>query len=220
MKITPWLIALTITCSIYASSSPHEILRTIQNQIDYIHKQHYNERIIQLEKTIGQLESTIEELSFSMKKIAAKEPAPHKQTASPSNNEKKPQKEGCDAQSLYHTALSKIKLSQRTQALTMLEQLIQEHPQSKWAGLAYYWKGEILLQQNKPLEAKKAFNVVITHHKTSAKYDDAVFKQVGIHLQQNEITQAKKLLQTYIQTHSSSPNVQKARDILNKIPSA
>jgi len=197
-------------------ASPEDALRKMQNQIDHINKQDLIGRIDHLEKQYGQLQKQLEEIKHLITQEKSSAPqvttkntqdkAPHTSTSSTMNDH-----------ALYHHALSMIKISHRSDALASLQRLIKEHPNSKWVSQAYYWIGEIYLQQHKLNDAQKSFSVIIVNYKNSPKYPDALLKKSAILIEQGQLSQARKLLEILIKSKDNSTYAAQARAILKKI---
>ena len=188
----------------------------MQNQIDHINKQDLIGRIDHLEKQYGQLQKQLEEIKHLITQEKSSAPqvttkntqdkAPHTSTSSTMNDH-----------ALYHHALSMIKISHRSDALTSLQRLIKEYPNSKWVSQAYYWIGEIYLQQHKLNDAQKSFSVIIVNYKNSPKYPDALLKKSAILIEQGQLSQARKLLEIILKSKDNSTHAAQARAILKKI---
>lgn len=80
------------------------------------------------------------------------------------------------ASQAYRDAFALVRSRDFDKALSAFNDFIANYPQSAMVANAWYWKGEILLAQQKAADAKAAFTRVITDYPKANKVPDALYK--------------------------------------------
>ena len=87
-------------------------------------------------------------------------------------------------------------------AITSFQKLIQEYPQSEWAGSSYYWLGEAKYSQGKDEEAFSNFNKVVEKYPKSEFYPFALYSCGWVRLKHNDYEEG---YQFFHQVHEKAP---------------
>ena len=108
-----------------------------------------------------------------------------------------------EGKALYETAIELIRKRQYDLAITQLQSLISQFPDSSLAPNAYYWLGEVYAAKPEPdyENARKALAQVITFFPENHKVPDAAFKLGKVYHLMGDCERATDLLNQVIQQH-------------------
>lgn len=122
-----------------------------------------------------------------------------------------------DEQISYLRAYELVKNRQFTDAITAMEDFLQEYPQSGYSANAEYWLGELYLSTKNPDKAIKHFEVVLQKFPSSSKTSASMFKLGVALLEMGDTEQAKKRLQQVISNYPDTNTARLAKDKLKTL---
>ncbi len=106
--------------------------------------------------------------------------------AATSSTQKRVVREETDAErSAYNSAYGLVKEKKFKEAIKAFHEFIDAYPESRLAGNAYYWLGEVYLVLPQLEQAQQAFSIVVQAYQGHAKAADALYK-LGVTLDRLE----------------------------------
>jgi tol-pal system protein YbgF len=115
--------------------------------------------------------------------ITAKEPIKEPEADVTANN-------GKELQS-YETAFNLLNKKDYEKAILGFKSFIQDYPSSSYTVNAHYWLGEIYYLKDKPDQANKEFQAIITNYPDNPKVADALLKVALISMDAGNYAKAK-----------------------------
>lgn len=175
------------------------MVEELRNQVNIMQKQE-RERYLDLDMRINQLRGG---------EAAVKAPAPV--TQSP--------KQTADDKALYQKASDHRKKNQFPEAISVLEQLLQQSPNGLYAPYSDYWLGELYMVTEPPQldTAKKHFVSLLSNHSDHVKVPDAMYKLGKLYVQQGEKSKAKSTLTELVKRYPDKSAANLGKDLLKTL---
>lgn len=115
----------------------------------------------------------------------------------------------------YSQALGQLKARQFDDSIQSFRALLATYPNGEMAPNAWYWLGELYLQNNQLDESRKHFQHVLDSYPGHAKVPDALYKLGRVYRLQGDGAKAKALLQQVISQYPGNNAAQLAQTELN-----
>lgn len=174
-------------------------------------REEQRDRYLDLDRRITILNQSSTQVKSTAQPVApvsaAPQPAPTTTSVKPASSTPEPAVTPAvkgEEKAAYQAAFGMVRSKEYSKAAGAFEQLIQDYPNGKYTGNAYYWLGEVQLVESKPEEALKAFGALLNQYPSHRKAADAKYKQGKIYLQLGDKARAKQLLQSVVDQHAGS----------------
>ena len=174
------------------------MVEELKHQIDIMQKQE-RERYLDLDLRINQLQSG----SAGTKS--------GKSTAAPRAKE--------DDKVLYEKASQLRKEGKYDEAISALNQLLQQSPEGLYAPYSEYWLGELYMVAD-PVnldEAKRHFINLLANHSDHVKVPDAMYKLGKLYASKGETSKAKSTLNELIKRYPDKSAAKLAQDLVKTL---
>lgn len=99
-----------------------------------------------------------------------------------------------DEESQYLVAYKLVKAKRTVEAQHAMQTYIRDYPQSSYLPNAYYWLGQIYLEQKEYEKAREAFHTLIHQFPQSSRAADAHLKLAAIYAEQGQAEHARREL--------------------------
>ncbi|WP_428353880.1 tol-pal system protein YbgF [Methyloprofundus sp.] len=165
-----------------------------------------NSRLQQLESAAGISVSApvpvMKPYTAPVKHYKAKATAPAITKQAQAVKQVKP-KSKAEEKAAFDKAFASVKNSHYQQAISELEQFLQDYPRGSYSDNAYFWLGSVYKVVNDISAAKKNFQAVYTQFPKSEKASMAMLKLADIYKQENNTSKAQQL---YTQISTQYPD--------------
>lgn len=91
----------------------------------------------------------------------------------------------------YEVAFNSLNKKEYEKAIASFKSFVQDYPSSTYAVNAHYWLGEIYYLKDKPDQASKEFQLIITNYPDNQKVADAMLKLALIAMDSGNYAKAK-----------------------------
>lgn len=175
------------------------MVEELKHQIDIMQKQE-RERYLDLDMRINQLQSG----------TAASNGPTTAAVAVPAKG---------DDKALYEQASDLRKAGKYSEAIAILEQLLQQSPDGLYAPYSEYWLGELFMVAD-PVDldqAKRHFINLLAKHPGHAKVPDGMYKLGKLYAGKGEATKAKSTLNELIKQYPDKSAAKLAKDLLKTL---
>lgn len=115
----------------------------------------------------------------------------------------------------YQKAFSQVKARQFVEAAQSFQGFLKAYPNGEMAPNAWYWLGELYLQDGQLDQAIKHFQKVVDAYPSHVKVADATFKMGRAYRLKGDVAKSKALLNQVISQHAGSNAAQLARTELD-----
>ncbi|TNF35957.1 MAG: tol-pal system protein YbgF [Gammaproteobacteria bacterium] len=115
----------------------------------------------------------------------------------------------------YQKAFSQVKARQFVEAAQSFQGFLKAYPNGEMAPNAWYWLGELYLQDGQLDQAIKHFQKVVDAYPSHVKVADATFKLGRAYRLKGDVAKSKALLNQVISQHAGSNAAQLAQTELN-----
>ncbi|HEY9035490.1 MAG TPA: tol-pal system protein YbgF [Pseudomonadales bacterium] len=122
---------------------------------------------------------------------------------------------GLSESDAYQKAFSQVKARQFAEAAQSFQAFLKAYPNGEMAPNAWYWLGELYLQDNQLDAAIKNFKKVVDTYPTHVKVPDALFKMGRAYRLKGDTEKSKALLKQVISQYPGSNAAQLAQTELN-----
>lgn len=175
------------------------MVEELKHQIDIMQKQE-RERYLDLDLRINQLQSG-----------GASAASSGKATSAPRAKE--------DDKALYDKASQLRKEGKYDEAVSALNQLLQQSPEGLYAPYSEYWLGELYMVAD-PVnldEAKRHFINLLANHSDHVKVPDAMYKLGKLYASKGETSKAKSTLNELIKRYPDKSAAKLAQDLVKTL---
>lgn len=128
--------------------------------------------------------------------------------------------DGAEEQQIYQSAYNLIKAKKYSEAISVLQKMLQKKPSGQFAGNAHYWLGELYGLMGKHAQALVEFSTVVKNYPNSSRVADAQLKVGLIYASQFKWAEAKLAFKKVISTYPGSASSRLALEQLKEIKAA
>lgn len=176
------------------------------NQLRKLQQQRLDD-YINLDRRIGELSATADAATPSSSTVPRATTVPAATSTVPATDLSE-----ADA---YQKAFSQVKAREFAAAAQSFQAFLKAYPNGDMAPNAWYWLGELYLQDNQLDQAIKHFQKVVDNYPSHVKVPDALFKLGRAYRLKGDTEKSKELLKKVISQHPTSNAAQLAQTELN-----
>ncbi len=127
--------------------------------------------------------------------------------------------QAADEKALYQKASDHRKKNEFSEAIALLEQLLQQSPNGLYAPYSDYWLGELYMVAEPPQldVAKKHFISLLANHSDHVKVPDAMYKLGKLYIRQGEKSKAKSTLSELVKRYPDKSAANLGKDLLKTL---